>query len=232
MKDERIEEYLEALYKLTENDGPAKTKDIASELKLSPSSVTEMLQKLEKKGYIHYKPYYGASLTRKGRARGRRVTRRHRILERFLTDVLKIKKGEVHEQACELEHAISDDVEEALCKFLGHPEECPDDEKPIPPCDKDVESCVECIEKGGPTSRRKNEIIPLTSMKEGDAGKVKFLRGGRGLVRRLSDMGLTRDTRISIKKTAPFSGPIEIYVRGTNLALGRGVARRVFVEKV
>jgi len=231
VKDERIEEYLEALYKLTEDNGPAKTTDIASELGLSPSSVTEMLQKLENKGYVRYKPYYGATLTKKGRIRGKRITRRHRILERFLTDVLKIKKRDVHEQACELEHAISDEVEEALCRFLGHPEECSDDEKPIPPCDKDVESCVECIEKGGPRSRRTKELVSLNNLGKGESGTIRFLRGGKGLVGRLSDMGLTRNTSITVNRTAPFRGPIEICVRGTNLALGRGVADKIFVEK-
>lgn len=231
MKDERVEEYLEALYKLTEDGSPAKTSEIASELGLSPSSVTEMLKKLEKKRYIKYKPYRGATLTRKGRREGKRVTRRHRILERFLHDVLKIKKKDVHEQACEMEHAISDDVEEALCRFLSHPEECPDDQKPIPPCDKDVESCAECIEEEKKHSRRKRELVPLVDLKNGEEGVVIFLRGGRGLVRRLADMGLTRDTKITVNKSAPFRGPIEIQVRGTKLALGRGVASKVFVHK-
>ncbi len=231
MKDERIEEYLEALYKMTEDNGPAKTTDIASQLGLSPSSVTEMLQKLEKKGYVYYKPYYGATLTKKGRIRGRRITRRHRILERFLTDVLKIKKKDVHDQACELEHAISDEVEDALCRFLGHPEECSDDKKPIPPCDKDVESCVECIEKGYFRSKRTKELVSLINLKKGEKGTIKFLRGGEGLVRRLSDLGLTRNTKITVNRMAPFRGPIEISVRGTNLALGRGVANKIFVEK-
>lgn len=231
MKDERVEEYLEALYKLTENGKPAKTNELAAALDLSPSSVTEMLKKLEKKGFVKYKPYYGAALTKRGRTRGKRMTRRHRILERFLTDVLKIKRSDVHDQACEMEHAISDEVEEALCKYLGHPEECSDDEKPIPPCDKDVESCVECIEKGGPRGRRKKELVSLVNLKKGEKGTIRFLRGGKGLVRRLSDLGLTRNTKVTINRTAPFRGPIEICVRGTNLALGRGVANKVFVEK-
>lgn len=231
MKDERVEEYLEALYKLTENGKPAKTNELASSLGLSPSSVTEMLKKLEKKGFVNYKPYYGATLTNKGRRHGKRMTRRHRILERFLTDVLKIKHSEVHGQACEMEHAISSEVEEALCRYLGHPEECSDDQKPIPPCDKDVESCVECIEKGDAHGRRKAELVPLVNLKKGETATVRFLRGGKGLVRRLSDMGLTRNTKITVNRTAPFRGPIEICVRGTNLALGRGVANKIFVEK-
>lgn len=231
MKDERVEEYLEALYKLTENGKAAKTNVLASALGLSPSSVTEMLKKLEKRGFVKYKPYYGATLTKKGYRRGRRMTRRHRILERFLTDVLKIEHSEVHDQACEMEHAISNEVEEALCRYLGHPEECSDDGKPIPICDKDVESCVECIEGGGPHGRRKKELISLANLRKGEKGTIRFLRGGIGLVRRLSDMGLTRNTKITVNKTAPFKGPIEICVRGTNLALGRGVANKIFVEK-
>jgi DtxR family Mn-dependent transcriptional regulator len=231
VKDERVEEYLEALYKLTESGKPAKTNEIASTLGLSPSSVTEMLKKLKKKGFVKYKPYYGVTLTRKGRKHGRRMTRRHRILERFLSDVLKIEDSDVHDQACEMEHAISDEVEEALCRFLRHPEECSDDEKPIPPCDKEVDSCVECIEKGGPHRSRGVELVPLVTLRKGEKGTVRFLRGGKGLIRRLSDMGLTRNTKISVNKTAPFRGPIEICVRGTNLALGRGVANKVFVQK-
>ncbi|UCD91608.1 MAG: metal-dependent transcriptional regulator [Methanobacteriota archaeon] len=231
MKDERVEEYLEALYKLTEDGSPAKTNELASELNLSPSSVTEMLKKLQKKRFIKYKPYHGATLTRKGRREGKRVTRRHRILERFLHDVLKIKKKDVHEQACEMEHVISDEVEEALCKFMSHPEECPDDQKPIPPCDKDVVSCVECIEEEKKHRLRESELVPLVNMKNGEEGIIKFLRGGRGMVRRLADMGLTRDTRIKVNRSAPFRGPIEIRVRGTRLALGRGVANRIFVQK-
>lgn len=231
MKDERVEEYLEALYKLTEDGKPAKTNEIASALGLSPSSVTEMLKKLKAKGFVKYKPYYGVTLTRKGRRHGKRMTRRHRILERFLTDVLEIEDSEVHDQACEMEHAISDEVEEALCRFLGHPEECSDDGKPIPPCDKDVESCVECIEKGGPHPDRKAELVSLIGLRKGEKGTVRFLRGGKGLIRRLSDMGLTRNTKVTVNKIAPLHGPIEIRVRGTNLALGRGVANKVFVEK-
>jgi DtxR family Mn-dependent transcriptional regulator len=232
VKSERIEEYLEALFKLTENGKPAKTNEIASALDLSPSSVTEMLQKLKKMRYVKYKPYRGATLTRKGMRKASKIVRRHRILERFLHDELKIKKDDVHDPACEMEHTISDEVEEALCRMLEHPEACPDDERPIPICDKDVESCAECIEKeGSPSRTRKKQLVSLARLKSGDTGVVKFLRGGRGLVRRLADMGLTKDTKITVNKSAPFSGPVEVRVRGTNLALGRGVAAKIFVLK-
>lgn len=230
VRSDRAEEYLEALFKLTEKGRSVKTNELASELGLSPSSVTEMLQKLEKMKYVRYTPYHGTTLTRKGRAEARKVVRKHRILERFLHDVLKMGKEDVHETACEMEHSITDEVEDALCRMLGHPEVCPDDEKPIPLCDRDVESCYDCDEESRQQTRRK-ELIPLVQLGKGETGIIKFLRGGRGLVRRLADMGLTRDTRITVNRTAPFRGPLEISVRGTNLALGRGVASKIFVLK-
>jgi len=80
--------------------------------------------------------------------------------------------------------------------------------------------------------------IPLTSLKEGESGTIKAIktnprgRRGRGwgFLKRLVDMGLTPGTKITVVKSAPFRGPIEVYVRGSRLALGRGMAKRIFVE--
>lgn len=71
--------------------------------------------------------------------------------------------------------------------------------------------------------------IPLTALREGQSGTVAFIRGGMGAVRRLTDMGLTPGTRITVIECAPF-GPVEISVRGSRLAIGRGMAIKVFVE--
>jgi len=81
-------------------------------------------------------------------------------------------------------------------------------------------------------------IIPLTSLKEGESGIITSIkinprrrkRVGWGFQKRLMDMGLTPGTKITVVKSAPFRGPIEIYVRGSRLALGRGMAARIFVE--
>jgi len=80
--------------------------------------------------------------------------------------------------------------------------------------------------------------VSLASLKEGESGIITSIkanpkrRRGRtwGLLKRLMDMGLTPGTKITVVKAAPFRGPIEIYVRGSRLALGRGMARRIFVE--
>lgn len=227
MASEYMEEYLETLYTLTESGMPAKTSEIATQLKVAPASVTEMLQKLADEGYVTYQPYYGATLTKKGLDLARKIKRKHRLLERFLFDTLKIKKDRVHEQACRMEHVLSDEAEEALCKVLDHPDECPDDGNLIPPCDKDVSNCVECERV---KAKRSKEIVPLTKLRDREKCRLIFIRGGKGAVQRLSDMGLTRDAELCVLKSAPMGGPVEVSVRGSKIAIGHGLATKMFVE--
>jgi Fe2+ transport system protein FeoA/predicted transcriptional regulator len=78
---------------------------------------------------------------------------------------------------------------------------------------------------------RIEETLPLINLKPGEKGTVAFTLGGRGLVRRLAEMGLTPGTLVKILRSAPFHGPLEIEVRGSTLALGYGVASKVFVKK-
>ena len=132
---ENVEMYLETIYVLTEKGSLARTKDIAHDWKVSQPSATEMVQKLAAQGYVRYEPYKGASLTDEGMALGRSVIRKHRLLERFLVDVVKVPREEAEESACKMEHAIPPEMERWVCELLGHPTTGVDG-KPIPsgPC--------------------------------------------------------------------------------------------------
>ena len=123
---ENIEEYLEVLYRNGSNKEQVSTTTLSNDLGIAPGSVTQMLKKLEKLGYINYTPYRGASLTDEGMKIAQKITRKHRILEKFLLEVLKVKEENVHAQACEMEHTLSDEAERALCGMLQHPDLCPD----------------------------------------------------------------------------------------------------------
>lgn len=79
---------------------------------------------------------------------------------------------------------------------------------------------------------RIEEISPLNTLSEGERGKIVYIYGGRGLVRRLADMGLTPGVEVVVLRRAFLNGPVEITVRGTNLALGYGVAKRIFIKRV
>lgn len=229
------EEYLEALYNLTQDSESASTSEISKRLNIAPASVTEMLKKLASEGYVNYLPYQGVTLTPKGLELARKMTRKHRLLERFLHDMLHIGKDKVHQEACAMEHALSDETERALCQTLKAPAKCPDDEKLIPACDLGFSNCQDCqkwgddLEKVG---KRNANVISMSSLKEKEEGTISFIRGDNKVLRRLLDMGLTPGTKIKVSRIAPLKGPVEIAVRGSKLALGDEIVCNVFVERL
>jgi DtxR family Mn-dependent transcriptional regulator len=229
------EEYLEALYTLTQGDKTASTTEIAKHLKVAPASVTEMLRRLADRGYVSYSPYQGVTLTEAGHRMAQNMARKHRLLERFLHDVLKIGNDKVHDEACEMEHGLSDETERAMCLNLKAPDKCPDDGKMIPPCDLGFSSCRECRLWHGnnlkEVGNRDANIVPVASLKEDQAGTIAFIRGDNKVLRRLLDLGLTPGTRVNITRVAPLRGPVEVAVRGSRLALGDEIACNVFVDK-
>lgn len=143
MAQEQVEEYLETILDVANEDGKAKTTTIAKHLHVSPASVTESLQSLNRKGLVEYEPYDGAKLTAEGERIVDRLKRRHRLIEVFLSDELKIDPDKVHLEACRLEHYMSDETADALCRWLEAPTMSPHG-KPISPCDRPVKDCEGC----------------------------------------------------------------------------------------
>jgi len=104
---------------------------IAECLQVTPGTATTMIKSLEKKGWVKYRPRRGVKLTAAGRKLGMSMLRRHRLLETFLVETLGLDWGEIHDEAEELEHAISEKVLEKLDEFLGRPTHDPHGD-PIP----------------------------------------------------------------------------------------------------
>jgi DtxR family Mn-dependent transcriptional regulator len=194
---ESVEEYLEALCRLVESGKKLSTSNIARKLEVSAASVSEMLKKLEKNGYVRNRPYKDAELTEKGREVGSKILGRHRLLERFLGH-MGMHRHRIHGEACKLEHYVSDELENLIKKRLDSPEG-----------------------KG---------VVSLIEMKDGEKGKVFGIDGGSRSVRRLEDMGLTPGAVVSVTRSAPFSGPVEVCIRDSCLVIGRGAASKVFVK--
>ncbi len=234
MEQKSTQDYLKAVYGLSKNGDLVSNTQISQKLDVAPASVTEMLKKLSEEGYVKYSPYHGSTLTEKGLKEAQKVTRKHRLLERFLADTLHIGKDKVHTQACEMEHALSDEAEESLCRLLKHPDTCADDNKTIPACDLPFSNCEECIKLHNQgleeVGKRHENLTPIRELKDGKYGKISFIRGEHKVLQRLLDMGLTPGTRIKVVKVAPMDGPVEVSVRGSKLALGQDIACNVFVE--
>jgi DtxR family Mn-dependent transcriptional regulator len=133
-----VQDYLKAIHSLGGAEQLVTPIDIASRLEVKAPSVTGMLKRLESAGLIHYGVGQGAQLTESGIAQARRVIRRHRLVELFLTRVLGLDWSEVDAEADALEHAISPRLEEAIAAHLGEPLEDPHGH-PIPTARGDLQ---------------------------------------------------------------------------------------------
>ena len=118
---ENEEMYLETLFTLAEQGRIARTTELAQESGVAPASVTEMMQKLGRLGYVDYKPFQAVSLTAKGRQHATKIIRIHRLLELFFTQRLHIPAERARREACALEHAAPPEFEQWLCRELAHP---------------------------------------------------------------------------------------------------------------
>ncbi len=119
------EEYLQTIFWLMEAGLPITGANIARAMQLSPPTVHEMIKRLESDGYVTRSEDKILHLTEDGRAEAEQITRRHRMIERFLTDVLGIPWDEVHEEAERLEHAMSPVLEERMKAAIGEANTCP-----------------------------------------------------------------------------------------------------------
>ncbi len=119
-----VEDYLEAIYNIVLEKGYARTKDISQELKITPSSVTGMMRKLDSDGLINYEKYGAVTLTDKGREIAETIKEKHDILRAFL-NILMISDKTADADACRLEHDLSPESIKQLTRFVEFVEEAP-----------------------------------------------------------------------------------------------------------
>ncbi len=215
MLTEAVEEYLETIYKMSLEGDNVIAARLAERMQVSPPTVADMIRRLKEGGFVKASRKEGVRLTAKGREAAETQVRRHRLWERFLTDVLGFDWDQVHEEACRLEHAISDQVEEKLAAMLGDPATCPHGH-PIPGSKA----------AGAPAADR-----PLSDLCAGEEAVIaKVIEEEPRLLQYLASLGLLPDAHISIKEIAPFKGPLLVQVAGAQYALGQEVASKIMVR--
>jgi DtxR family Mn-dependent transcriptional regulator len=209
--------YLKTIYILEEKMGSAKTGDVAKILGITPGSVTNTLEVLETKGLVTREPYRGVKLTNSGRKIALLVFRRHRLVERLLTDALHFDWSESHDEACKLEHAISEPLAASIEKALGEPRACPHG-NPIP----DKSGAVEPINGQ-----------PLSQLHSGEGATVSHIPDeNTSLLRYLAGLGMTPGTKVKVEEVAPFSGPMLVKVGANSYPLSPVVAAGIYVSKI
>jgi len=209
------EEYIEAIYKLQRRRGVARTKELAEELRVVPGSITNTIAHLKKHGLVEHKPYKGVRLTAKGEKLALNIIRRHRLAERLLTDLLEAEWSDVHENACRLEHALTDDVLSLLEKRLGYPKFCPHG-NPIPTDNGEVND-VECY--------------PLTVMAENqECIVVRLVNEKREILASLASKGVRLNVPVHIVRAE--RDRIIVCVAGKERTISRKEAESVWVRIV
>jgi DtxR family Mn-dependent transcriptional regulator len=216
MLTSHAEEYLEAIYRLGGQTEPVGLADLAEQLSLSAASVNEMVRRLEEQGLVSYTPYHGVLLHHEGLCHALAVIRRHRLWERFLTDLLGLPWDVVHHEACKLEHAASEEITERLAVLLDHPQRCPHG-RPMPPPDCE--------------RMRTPRAVPLVGLEAGQGGIVAYVgREEPELLRYLDQLKIRPNAEIAVEQVAPFEGPLTIRVNDTAQVIGHKVAEIVFVQ--
>ena len=212
-----MEDYLKAIWKLQRAGGATTTSALASELSVSAASATAMVKKLAARGFVDHAPYRGVTLTTTGERVALETVRHHRLLERFLVEVLGVPWDEVHDEAEKWEHVLSEELEERIDAALGFPARDPHG-APIPRAD------------GGFAGS------PTTTLAELEAGNRALLAEvsdhDPAMLRYLGELGLYPGARIEVVSSAPFDGPLAILVGDAERVVGRELARHVLVEEV
>ena len=211
-----IENYVKSIYQICiRQDGePAATGQIAASLGVSPGTVTCMLKTLRESGLAEYTRYEGVCLTDAGRALALRVLRRHRLIELFLAKTLDLSWDEVHEEAENMEHAVSDRLIDRIDAFLDFPSADPHGD-PIPKADGTVN-------------------VPLShSLAEWRVGHtfrlVRVLDQSPEFLRYLSEQGLPLGAEGTVDMTSNSAGIVTISIGECPMTLSREVAEKLLV---
>lgn len=127
MPRQNQEDYLRAIYFFYENslDKSIGSVDIARHMGISKAAVSKMLRKMNDENLVEMNPYSKLRFTPEGLKRAEKLTYKHRIIEVFLFDILKVEKKDIHEEAHNMEHVFSDRTIRKLANFLGNPKNCP-----------------------------------------------------------------------------------------------------------
>ena len=216
MSTDNREDYLINILRLTDGTGVVKTTELANYMKVSPASVTEMLKVLQKEGLVNYERYRGVSLTEEGNRKARDLRRKHHIMERFLTDVLEIDHQDAHDQACAVEHSISEDAANKMCRMTGT---------------KVDADCGTCQNPCANSVQTIDDCTPLSEMKQGDVGKISHLSSNdAAVIRKLISMGFVPGRELELSASVSDRGARIIKIGDTVIALDKDMASAVHVS--
>lgn len=211
------EDYLKAIYLLSNQGQRVTNSALANYLDVSPASTTNMVKKLGEQKLVQYTPYRSITLTDQGEQVALEVLRHHRLLELYLHDKLNLSWDQVHEEAERLEHVMSEALEEAIAAALDNPTIDPHGD-PIPTRD----GYVEQIDGEPLSAATPDRVYRLVRVLLQDSDRLCYL----------GTLGLYPNTEIMFHKRAPFNGPLLVEIDGEHHALAYDMAESLLVTDI
>jgi DtxR family Mn-dependent transcriptional regulator len=215
-----VENYLKTIFRLSGEHDPGTlvaTGRIAEALHLTPGTVTTMVKHLERDGYLRYEPRRGVRLRAKGQRAAAQVLRRHRLIELFLVEFLRLAWAHVHEEAELLEHALSDRIVERIDEMLGRPAYDPHGD-PIPGVDGVL---------------REDRLRRLSECSEGEYTLVRVAREDSDYLTWLQEHGLIPGARLRLEMRDKLAGILLLRLGQSkaSLRIGEPAASSLWVRE-
>ena len=213
------QDYLKVIFDLTADGQRATTNQIAERLAITAASVSGMIHKMAADGWLDYRKRQGVRLTDAGRTAALEVIRHHRLIETFLHEVLGYSWDEVHEEACRLEHVISEKMERRMARLLGEPSRDPHGD-PIPSVD---------LQMPPKTS------VPLMALETGQTAVIQRVKTtDPELLRYVDSLGLRPQTEISVIHHSAYDQTLQLERTDTaeRVAVGGILAEQIFATVI
>ena len=213
-----VEDYLMTMQAMERDHGEIIAARLAEMLNVTPATVAMTLKRMERDNWITGTGRKAVQLTETGRAAAHSVIRRHMLTEWLLVSMLKVPLSETHNEAHNIEHAISPQLEERMREILGNPETCPHG-NPFPGCEHVT-----------------SQWIPLTDLAIGATVTIRriheFAEDNFDLLKFLVDSGIVPKAKIKVTDILPFNQTLTILVAGKTVTLGFSAARFIFAENM
>lgn len=210
-----VEDFLKAVYVLQQQTERVSTNALADMLGISAPSVTDMARRMVEARLVDYRKYYGVRLTAKGEAIALHVIRRHRLIELYLVEKLGYELHEVHDEAENMEHAVSDRFVEAIAAELGHPEVDPHGD-PIPTPEGQM---------------HRPQLMPLTELPDDTPARVsRFVAESAEMLQHMTDRAFSLGATVRVLRRDPFDGPLIVEVNDEEQTVGHNVAACILVD--
>jgi DtxR family Mn-dependent transcriptional regulator len=207
-------ETLKSVYRQAGPEGVTRPGDLAEALGLSPATITARLKKLDERGLVEHRPYQGVTLTLEGRVAAVAAIRRHRIVERFLSDMLGYPWDHADRLAVTFEHSLPAEVVQRLFVALDRPKTCPHG-FPIPAAEADEVAVLPTLADSEP-----GDMVEVAMRGDTHPDVVSFLE----------TIGIRPGTVVEVRERHPFDGPVVVTVEGEDRVVGHKLAREIFVQ--